>query len=1036
MENISNGSSDHPEDSREESKLVSTREILIDYHEEAEGEFEYDHDNQDGFGDSHFYPLLALFDVINGFFRKKEQKREAFEKILHFSEVNKLQDKNLSLQRVLVSKNEADSVQSYREEAETSNLSKIHDFNKTISYNHDPKEEIKNPEEVTMKDPFDTDSKSPILTPDNYLSDIEKNRDEILRNFESKISPQLEAREVQTEFNNYLLPLRDGAHKSAQAYPGEFSSQKCIQVDSKHFDEIDTKILSHKLSEELPKSPFYKIFVLLDEVAHKVPDLSQFLLKIRRELEVEIGAFELAKQEVESKRKELQQKADVILDLECANLENSVYLNNKIQELNTRIAELYDREENKSIEVCHADIQTDLTAQKIQETELDLLASKQNIEIDILSLNERIKEKEKQFKFNYESQKKEIELLRQEVENENKILISKKKQLLLSPFNELQSDAKLRDLVYHFKKANIQDIKAPEIDIEFEAYLRTEMFQISTLEDIDKLRATADRVVKLEYILLKEKSKMSIVSQYVDAAIQELECEKEEYRVMRQKYENLLVTERDLQKYKREQDEKNNKFQSIIVDYRDKISKIFDCFQEIMQIKRELPLDSKIAYALSPASSIKMSAEKIRKHYSQSGFHENLIKALEDIDIIIDIQKVLIKDVPNCDEHTLLKSMKDQWSAHQQSALSNQSLLAITNKKVEKMEWIKRVLDTESKFIEEEKRWIQKERQAILDQKARGEKGNFIGTFNSDSFDFMTSSVKRPSGFFNESDANKTKDKLEVEVEVMERLNSEIRAELDRINDEKVILIDKEENIQKERLNILLQYDSIKKLEQFYNEYHPVEKHIQIEGIDVNSENMREMFQKYLKVAGKSPQKFYDTKDRQMLMVFALHKMMYCLWHVASYNQYSYKDLLLIYFNLWRTKNKVDKQIKTRELLLVKMNSEPAQDNTRYQNSSEDTWFEIFWDKNKSRVLSQHVISDKRRSIHEEHLFVERKKIEREMKKYWKFKSQKALKMIFLHLRRKLRYILAYSFMKYRINVLLIARNRSKTKPRFLSLKK
>lgn len=41
------------------------------------------------------------------------------------------------------------------------------------------------------------------------------------------------------------------------------------------------------------------------------------------------------------------------------------------------------------------------------------------------------------------------------------------------------------------------------------------MFQISTLEDIDKLRAIADRVVKLEYILLKEKSKMSIVNQYV-----------------------------------------------------------------------------------------------------------------------------------------------------------------------------------------------------------------------------------------------------------------------------------------------------------------------------------------------------------------------------------------------------------------------------------------------------------------------------------------------------------------------------------------
>lgn len=263
----------------------------------------------------------------------------------------------------------------------------------------------------------------------------------------------------------------------------------------------------------------------------------------------------------------------------------------------------------------------------------------------------------------------------------------------------------------------------------------------------------------------------------------------------------------------------------------------------------------------------------MKKSYSGT-FNETLLNALSDIDTIIEIQKVLIRDVPGCSEAKLLSNMKEQWAASQQSALSSQSLLAITNKKLEKMEWIKRVLDTESKFIDEEKRWIQREKQVILDHKTRGEKGPG-NMFGSDSFDFMNSSLKRPSTFFNESDPNRTKDKLEVEVEVMERLNSEIKIELDKINDEKVILIEKDENIQKEKLNILLQYDSIKKLESFYNEYHPLEKHIQIEGIDVNGENMREMFQKYLKVSGKNQAKFYDTKDRKMLMAFALHKMMY-----------------------------------------------------------------------------------------------------------------------------------------------------------------
>jgi len=138
---------------------------------------------------------------------------------------------------------------------------------------------------------------------------------------------------------------------------------------------------------------------------------------------------------------------------------------------------------------------------------------------------------------------------------------------------------------------------------------------------------------------------------------------------------------------------------------------------------------------------------------------------------------------------------------------------------------------------------------------------------------------------------------------------------------------------------------------------------------------------------------------------------------------------------MWRTKLKVEKQAKERQLQMVIMNSEPSEIQVIYEISSEDTWFEIFWEKNKARMLSQNIISDKKRSIHEEHLFVERKKIEREMKRFWKFKSQKSLKMIFLHLRRKLRYILAFSFMKYRINILLIARNRSKKKSKFLTLK-
>ena len=153
----------------------------------------------------------------------------------------------------------------------------------------------------------------------------------------------------------------------------------------------------------------------------------------------------------------------------------------------------------------------------------------------------------------------------------------------MSPFTELKSSMKMRQLISHFKHASLQDVNS--LDIEFEEYLRNEMFQITTLEDIDKLRATAERVVKLEYILLKEKSKMHLVSQYVDTAIEELENEKEEYRLMKHKYEGLIAMEKDMHKAKIDSEERNSKFRTLLVDYKVKISEIFDNFQEMIKIK-------------------------------------------------------------------------------------------------------------------------------------------------------------------------------------------------------------------------------------------------------------------------------------------------------------------------------------------------------------------------------------------------------------------------------------------------------------------
>ena len=126
------------------------------------------------------------------------------------------------------------------------------------------------------------------------------------------------------------------------------------------------------------------------------------------------------------------------------------------------------------------------------------------------------------------------------------------------------------------------------------------------------------------------------------------------------------------------------------------------------------------------------------------------------------------------------------------------------------MEWIKRVLDTESKFLDDERKWVEKELQSIWEQKRQMGKDNFLATHSSESLNLMESSIRKRRNNYDDSDINRTKDKLEIEIEVLEKLNEDVKVELDRINEEKLVLIDKEEGIQKEKLKLLLQYESIK----------------------------------------------------------------------------------------------------------------------------------------------------------------------------------------------------------------------------------
>lgn len=151
---------------------------------------------------------------------------------------------------------------------------------------------------------------------------------------------------------------------------------------------------------------------------------------------------------------------------------------------------------------------------------------------------------------------------RQEVKNEYGTLATKKKQFLLAPFDAIEAEKRLFELSQKYKKDGIKDIIDPGYDIELQELLEKDIARLYELNTLSKY------------------------SEYIDATIQELEAEKEEYRIMRQKYENLLSMERDLHKHKIELEEKSNKFQHLMLDFKSKISTIFDNYLEIVQIRK------------------------------------------------------------------------------------------------------------------------------------------------------------------------------------------------------------------------------------------------------------------------------------------------------------------------------------------------------------------------------------------------------------------------------------------------------------------
>lgn len=426
MENVSHDTSYSEDDDAPPNMDTSTNHIQIssskvsvDYDEidvegESDDDIPQDVDVQvehPPYKETHFYALLLFMDAVNGVFKKSDEVKIAYDKISNYRSVFRI----ISFSEIKKLKNQ---LELKVEENEF--------FMSTVNYQKEQLEMHKNKSiKEESKQDFgtlnlqDSDSKNNIFSHDKFMSIFEKQveNDDVseLTSKQNLNSPALN-KEIQTV--NIIVESHElGDDSSMLLYPPMASSIKplderfnspppkievcdrAIQAEQNGIEQHDIKILQNKLAKT--ESKFDKIFVVLDEIAHKFPDYSQFLLEARRDLEVEIGALALEKREMASKRKELHLKAETLTDIEIKNLENSVYLENRIQEYNKRLAEVNQIDFSKTVEVCNADIQTSITCDQLQEAEVELLSYKKGFEVDVMMLNEKVKAKEKEFKFNY-----------------------------------------------------------------------------------------------------------------------------------------------------------------------------------------------------------------------------------------------------------------------------------------------------------------------------------------------------------------------------------------------------------------------------------------------------------------------------------------------------------------------------------------------------------------------------------------------------------------------------------------------------------
>eukprot|EP00347_Sterkiella_histriomuscorum_P019040 403343196 len=271
---------------------------------------------------------------------------------------------------------------------------------------------------------------------------------------------------------------------------------------------------------------------------------------------------------------------------------------------------------------------------------------------------------------------------------------------------------------------------------------------------------------------------------------------------------------------------------------------------------------------------------------------------------------------------------------------------------------------------------------------------------------------------------------LIIENEMNQSLNHQLNSEIERVKFENDKLIEMEKYMNEQKLKMLIKFEKIKQLEDYYNQRNP-QNQVALD-LEISDEEMFQALSKFREQRvklNKTPQQkaeiilaTIETLSQNMFVKGSQQALTNSSLVInQSIETKSNDEQLLTYFIMFWKMHTLQKRLeheKTRNLLksldkesLLKLGLMPQFKKEFSLQSQEPVmdWFDQFWTK-KSRELNIETY----RRMNGEQLYLGNLALQNDMERFWKFRSQNILRMINLHMKRRARILLAFSFQQYK----------------------